>query len=80
MGISMTGDLAGLLGAALERDPSAPALLAPGRPDLDYRGLGDEVARAGAVLHGAGLGPGSRCADPMRTNSPGSRFRMSRRG
>ena len=38
------------------------AIGAPGRPDLDYRGLRALVERTGAALAGLGIGPGDRVA------------------
>lgn len=65
----MTGGLLELLDAAARRDPAAPALLAPGRPPLDYGSLREEVERFAAGLRAAGLGPESRIATVLR-NGP----------
>jgi acyl-CoA synthetase (AMP-forming)/AMP-acid ligase II len=38
--------------------PENPALLAPGRPALDYRGLADQIRRVADALAGLGIGRG----------------------
>lgn len=65
----MNGELLELLDAAVRRDPAAPALLAPGRPPLDYGSLRDQVDHIAAGLRAGGLGPGSRIATVLR-NGP----------
>jgi len=42
--------------------PASPALLAPGRGPLDYRGLYDQIRSAGAVLNQGGIGQAQRVA------------------
>lgn len=44
------------------RNPKAPAILAPGRPTLDYGGLAESVERTAAVLAAAGVERRSRVA------------------
>jgi oxalate---CoA ligase len=44
------------------REPAAPALLAPGRDPLSYERLGELVAGTAGGLRGHGLGPRSRVA------------------
>lgn len=65
----MAGELLELLEAAVRKDPTAPALLAPGRAPLDYRSLRDQVEHVAASLSAGGLGPGSRIATVLR-NGP----------
>ena len=50
-------------------DAGAPAILAPGRPTLDYGTLAGHVERTARALAGAGLGRGKRVAVVLR-NSP----------
>jgi len=42
--------------------PDSPALTAPGRPPLDYRGLLAQIDRTAGFLRGAGIGVGDRVA------------------
>ena len=42
--------------------PGSPALTAPGRPPLDYRGLLAQIARTARFLQSAGIGVGDRLA------------------
>ena len=48
----------------------APALGAPGRPVLDYRGLRAVVADTLATLNGLGIGRGDRVAVSASTGGP----------
>jgi acyl-CoA synthetase (AMP-forming)/AMP-acid ligase II len=48
--------------AGLVARRSGPAIGAPGRPDLDYAGLGALLARTAADLAGRGVGPGDSVA------------------
>jgi acyl-CoA synthetase (AMP-forming)/AMP-acid ligase II len=54
--------LAQLLSDQAARQPSAPALMAPGRPDMDYACLLGHVRRVVAALNARGIGPGDRVA------------------
>ena len=54
--------LAQLLSAQAARQPSAPALTASGRPDMDYACLLTHVRRVVAALNARGIGPGDRVA------------------
>ena len=54
--------LAAVLAQHARQTPAAPAILAPGRPALSYRGLADEITRIGVVLAAAGLRRGARVA------------------
>jgi acyl-CoA synthetase (AMP-forming)/AMP-acid ligase II/thioesterase domain-containing protein/acyl carrier protein len=51
----------------LETLGGAPALLAPGRPPLDFAGLHAQALEVRAVLAGRGLGPGDRVAAALPT-------------
>ncbi|MCY3920583.1 MAG: acyl--CoA ligase [Chloroflexi bacterium] len=55
----MSDTVLALLDAA---DPSAPALGAPGRPDLSYADLRALIGESGAALNGFGLGRGDAVA------------------
>src|SRR5262245_22259216 len=52
----------GLLEAVARERPGAPAIVAPGRPDLDHAGLVERVRATIASLRAAGVGPGDLLA------------------
>ncbi len=51
-----------MLGAQARRTPDAPALLAPGRPDLSYRALIEQIQQTVDAINGFGFGRGDRIA------------------
>jgi len=55
-------DIAGLLAFHARTTPAAPALLAPGRPVLNYSALGARIAYLVQTLRGLGIAPGDRIA------------------
>lgn len=52
----------GLLDFYARKTPAAAALLAPGRPPLNYRELGDRTQHLVRTLRGLGIGPADRIA------------------
>src|SRR5438067_13763899 len=52
----------GLLDFYARKTPAAAALLAPGRPALNYRELGDRTQHLVRTLRGLGIGPADRIA------------------
>ncbi|WP_454650566.1 amino acid adenylation domain-containing protein [Bradyrhizobium liaoningense] len=54
--------ISGLLEFYARRTPAAPALLAPGRPVLTYRALGDRTQDLIGSLRGLGIAPADRIA------------------
>ncbi|MHC2627914.1 acyl-CoA synthetase (AMP-forming)/AMP-acid ligase II [Bradyrhizobium liaoningense] len=54
--------ISGLLELYARRTPAAPALLAPGRPVLTYRALGDRTQDLIGTLRGLGIAPADRIA------------------
>ena len=59
-----------LLEASVRRVPDAPALLAPGQPDLSYAALAESIRAAGRSLRERGVGRNDRVAIVME-NGPG---------
>lgn len=54
--------IGGLLDFHARNTPAAPALLAPGRPVLNYRGIGDRTQELVRTLRGLGIAPADRIA------------------
>ncbi|QPF90417.1 non-ribosomal peptide synthetase [Bradyrhizobium commune] len=54
--------IGGLLDLYAQKTPTAPALLAPGRPPLSYAGLGARTVHLVRTLRGLGIGPTDRIA------------------
>ncbi|MET3910527.1 amino acid adenylation domain-containing protein [Bradyrhizobium sp. S3.3.6] len=54
--------IGGLLAFHARTMPAAPALLAPGRPPLNYGALGARIAHLVQTLRGLGVAPGDRIA------------------
>jgi amino acid adenylation domain-containing protein len=55
-------DIGSLLAFHARTMPAAPALLAPGRPPLNYGALGARIAHLVQTLRGLGIAPGDRIA------------------
>src|SRR3954451_23796447 len=55
-------DIGGLLDFYARKTPAAPALLAPGRPVLNYGGIGAQTQDLVRTLRGLGIGPADRIA------------------
>ena len=55
-------DIGGLLDFHARKTPAAPALLAPGRPVLNYGGIGQRTQDLVRTLRGLGIAPADRIA------------------
>lgn len=55
-------DIGGLLDFHARKTPAAPALLAPGRPVLNYGGIGERTQDLVRTLRGLGIAPADRIA------------------
>ncbi|MGY4629786.1 amino acid adenylation domain-containing protein [Bradyrhizobium sp. USDA 4486] len=64
--------IGGLLEHYARKTPSAPALLAPGRPALTYGGLGELIRHLVRTLRGSGIGPADRIAVALPRGADGA--------